>query len=52
MKIEQIKYLKSVKDEIDHEVAYLLSNDGTEKEVDGIRCLHWKTGLKEIFGLR
>ncbi len=32
-----------------HEEAFLLSNATTAIERDGIRCVNWKEGLKEIF---
>ncbi len=41
--------LLNLKSNISHEQAYLLSNDKTELDIKGVRCLHWIAGLKEIF---
>lgn len=49
VKNEHLSYFSSIKKDIEHEKAYLLSNDKQEKVVDGIYCLHWQNGLKEIF---
>lgn len=46
---EQIEGFIKIKKDIKHETAYVLSNDPTAQEIEGIRCLHWKNGLKEIF---
>ncbi len=39
------KLIKSFK----YETAYILSNDPQSREINGVRCLHWQTGLNEIF---
>jgi len=31
--------------------SYWLSQDDTAQEIEGVRCLDWKSGLKEIFSL-
>jgi predicted AAA+ superfamily ATPase len=46
---EKIESFIRLTKDLKHEAAYVLSNDNTSQEIDGVRCLHWKTGLKEIF---
>lgn len=41
-------YIK-LKNSIPCEAAYLLSNDRENQVIQGIRCMHWQDGLKEIF---
>jgi predicted AAA+ superfamily ATPase len=48
---EDLTSLSRLSRDIEHEQVYLLSNSTSEVETDGIRCLHWKKGLKEIFDL-
>jgi hypothetical protein len=49
--IDKVSQYISLAKEIPHDVAYVLSNDPSSFETQGIRCLHWQTGLKEIFDL-
>jgi predicted AAA+ superfamily ATPase len=51
IKHEDLNSLVKIKKDLNHEQAYLLSQDEIEKEIDGIRCIPWNKGLREIFGL-
>ncbi|MCB0341342.1 MAG: ATP-binding protein [Pseudobdellovibrionaceae bacterium] len=46
---EKVESYFRISKEFKSEVAYLLSNDPTAREVDGVRCLHWQQGIDEIF---
>ncbi len=46
---EDIGRLKRLSDDIEHSAVYILSNAAQEIESQGIRCIHWSRGLKEIF---
>lgn len=48
---EKLEYFIRLKESIEHETAYLLSNDPDEQEIRGVRCLHWKKGIEEIFSM-
>ena len=48
---EKIKSFSRLAKDIKHSQAYYLSNSKEEYEIDGIRCLHWQKGLKEIFNI-
>ena len=49
---DKVGPLFSLKNDIPHEAAYVLSNDPQNMEVDKVRCMHWLFGLKEIFELK
>lgn len=44
-----VKSFHRLAKDIKHSQAYWLSNSTAEYEIDGVRCLHWQKGLKEIF---
>ena len=46
---DKVSTLKNVMDSLDHEQAYLLSNDPQEITIGQIRCVHFIKGLEEIF---
>lgn len=46
---EKIESFIRLTKDLEYEAAYVLSNDITAQEIDGVRCLHWRDGLKEIF---
>lgn len=46
---DKVGTLFSLKKDIPHKAAYVLSNDPQGTEIEGVRCLHWLQGLKEIF---
>lgn len=46
---DQISSYIHLSSSIDAETVYVLSNDTEAKELENVRCLHWKEGLEEIF---
>lgn len=48
---DDLKNLKLVKKDIPKSKAFLFSLDKTARKEDGIFILHWKEGLKKIFGI-
>ncbi len=48
---KDVKSLKSFENDFKGSTFYLLSNQKAGQEIDGVRCLYWLDGLKEIFDL-
>jgi predicted AAA+ superfamily ATPase len=46
---KKVSALFDLKKEIPHSRAFVLSNDPTRQEVEGVDVVHWLEGLKEIF---
>ncbi len=51
IKSEDVSSLIKIKKDLHHEQAYLLSQDKIEKDIEGVRCIPWDKGVREIFGL-
>ena len=45
---KELRNMKSVGESLNTPFLYWLSNSPTEAEIEGVRCLNWQTGLKEI----
>jgi predicted AAA+ superfamily ATPase len=47
----EVNKLARLRADVRDSQAYFLSRDETAQELEGVRCLHWRRGLEEIFGL-
>ncbi len=48
---DDLQSLLHIKEDLDHSATYLLSNSKVGAEIENVRCLHWRSGLREIFAL-
>jgi uncharacterized protein len=48
---QDINSLTKIGKDLGHSQCYLLSRDPKPTEIEGVRCLPWNQGLKEIFAL-
>lgn len=48
IRADHLKHICSIKDDLKAD-AFCLSQDDTHKLIDGVRCLPWQDGLRELF---